>query len=266
MDLGLNNDVVVVTGGASGIGAAITRACIAEGARTVILSRLSPGVNEFMAEMRAAGAPCELLTMELESPETCHEAIDEINNRYGQIDALVNNAGVNDGIGLEHGDPDQFQASLRRNLLHCYSLAHYAVPLLKQSRGSIVNIASKVALTGQGNTSGYVAAKGALLGLTREWAAELVRYGIRVNAVIPAEVMTPAYEAWLSSLPDPRAAREHITAQIPLDHRMTRPEEIAAAVVFLLSPIQSAHTTGQHLIVDGGYVHLDRMLTAAPLF
>ena len=263
MNLGLSDSVIIVTGGASGIGEAITRSCLAEGARVVILSRISPGVEDFMTEMKDSRAACELLVRELEDPEACRLAVQYVAERYGKIDALVNNAGVNDGVGLESGDPDRFEASLRRNLLHCYALAHYALPWLKQSRGSIVNISSKVALTGQGNTSGYAAAKGAILGLTREWAVELLTHGIRVNAVIPAEVMTPAYETWLATLSNGRETLNSITAQVPLEGRMTKPSEIASTVVFLLSPVHSAHTTGQQIVVDGGYVHLDRMITAA---
>ncbi len=265
MDLGLQDRVIVVTGGASGIGEAITRACLAEGAQVVVLSRLSVGVNEFLAEMKAAEQRCDFIEVELAEPDACRQAIQHVRARYGRLDGLVNNAGTNDGVGLERGDPERFEASLRINLLHCYALAHYALPLLKESRGSIVNIASKVALTGQGNTSGYAAAKGALLGLTREWAAELLPCGVRVNAVVPAEVMTPAYGAWVGRMAEPEAAIEHIAAQIPLEHRMPRASEIAATVVFLLSPTQSSHTTGQQLVVDGGYVHLDRMLTVRPL-
>jgi len=264
MDLGLREKVIVVTGGASGIGEAITRACLAEGAKVLVVSRVSAGVEEFIAEMQAAHLPCELFVAELAETAQCRRAIEHVRERYGRLDGLVNNAGVNDGVGLEHGDPEAFHASLLQNLLHCYALAHYALPLLKESRGSIVGIGSKVAVTGQGGTSGYAAAKGAQLALTREWAAELLPYGIRVNAVVPAEVMTPAYKAWLAKVDDPDARLLSIVRQIPLDHRMTRPGEIAAAVVFLLSPIQSGHTTGQHLFVDGGYVHLDRILTVAP--
>jgi L-fucose dehydrogenase len=265
VELGLTNSVIVVSGGASGIGAAITRACLDEDARVVILSRVSAGVEEFLEELRSQGLPCEFLDVELEDPEQCRKAIEHVATSYGQLNGLVNNAGVNDGVGLETGDPQKFEASLRRNLLHCYSLAHYSLPLLKQSRGAIVSIGSKVALTGQGHTSGYAAAKGGILALTREWAAELLPYGIRVNAVMPAEVMTPAYQTWLKTLSNPDEKLAHISAQIPLGQRMTRPQEIASAVVFLLSPTQSSHTTGQQLVVDGGYVHLDRMLTAAPL-
>lgn len=262
MDLGLKDSVVLVTGGGSGIGAAITRACLAENAKVIVLSRVSTGVAEFMAAQK--NFACEFIEAELSDMNQCRSAIEHITKRYGRLDGLVNNAGMNDGVGLEHGTPEKFQASLLGNVMHTYALAHYALPMLKLSNGSIVTISSKVALTGQGGTSGYAAAKGAQLALTREWAAELLPYGIRVNAVLPAEVMTPLYESWLARQVDAEGALCRIRDQIPLKRRMTHAEEIAAAVVFLLSPTQSSHTTGQHLVIDGGYVHLDRMLTAKP--
>ncbi len=261
MDLGLKDKVIIVTGGGAGIGAGISRACLDEGARVVVLSRRSENVHEFMDEMGTKGARCELIEIHLEDIERCRQAIAEVEEKFGSIYGLVNNAGVNDGAGLESGSVEKFVQSLERNLIHNYALAHYALPALKRSQGAIVNISSKVALTGQGNTSGYAASKGAQLALTREWAAELLPYGIRVNAVLPAEVMTPLYRRWLDTLGDPEAKLKEITEKIPLGHRMTLASEIAAAVVFLLSPAQSGHTTGQHLIVDGGYVHLDRKLT-----
>jgi L-fucose dehydrogenase len=98
------------------------------------------------------------------------------------------------------------------------------------------------------------------MALTREWAAELLPYGIRVNTVIPAEVMTPLYRQWLDTFPDPEEKLQTILSKIPLEKRMTTAEEIAAMTVFLISS-KSAHTTGQHIFVDGGYVHLDRALT-----
>jgi L-fucose dehydrogenase len=262
LDLGLKDRVIAVTGGGAGIGRGISRACLAEGARVVILSHSSEHVQSFLAETERDRLPCELIAAELADSDQCRAAIEQIAGRYGRLDGLVNNAGRNDGVGLESGSPESFEASLRSNLLHYYSLAHFALPMLKAARGSIVNISSKVALTGQGNTSAYAAAKGAQLALTREWAAELIQYGIRVNAVLPAEVLTPLYESWVGRQSDPEATLKHITGQIPLENRMTTAAEIAAAVVFLLSPTQSGHTTAQHLVVDGGYVHLDRMLTA----
>jgi len=261
MDLELKDKLIVVTGGGAGIGAGISRACLAEGARVVVLGRRSENVQAFMAEMESTKAHCHLIEAHLEDTEQCRQAVTEIEERFGDVYGLVNNAGVNDGAGLENGTVERFIESLNKNLIHYYALAHFALGSLKRTQGAIVNISSKVALTGQGNTSGYAASKGAQLALTREWATELLPFNIRVNAVLPAEVMTPLYRRWLDTLGDPDAELKRITDKIPLGHRMTLSSEIAAATAFLLSPAQSGHTTGQHLIVDGGYVHLDRALT-----
>jgi L-fucose dehydrogenase len=260
MDLGLKGKVVIVTGGGAGIGEGISRACLAEGAKVVVCGRLSDQVKRLQAEMQQAGAACDFVEAHLADPEQCRAAVDWVRSTHGQIDGLVNNAGANDGVGLVSGSPERFLESLRQNLVHYYAMAHYALPLLKQSCGSIVNISSKVALTGQGGTSAYAAAKGAQLALTREWAAELLPAGIRVNCILPAEVMTPLYQRWIDAQPDPSATLEKIVSSIPLGRRMTTSAEIAAMTVFLLSPTQSGHTTGQNIVVDGGYTHLDRRL------
>jgi L-fucose dehydrogenase len=255
MDLQLSQKVVIVTGGAMGIGAAIVRAAAAEGAVPVVIDRCVEPCRALEAEVG-----CHSVIVELVHPENCRRAIEETLAKFGTIDALVNNAGVNDRVGLEHGSPEEYVASLQRNLLHYYNMAHYSIEALKKSRGAIVNIASKTAVTGQGETSGYASSKGAILALTREWAVELLPHGIRVNAVVPAEVMTQLYRNWLQAFPDPEAKLAGIVSRIPLGKRMTTPEEIASMVVFLLSP-KSGHITGQHIYVDGGYVHLDRALT-----
>ncbi|MGD0568595.1 MAG: SDR family oxidoreductase [Candidatus Sulfotelmatobacter sp.] len=264
MDLQLQGKIIVVTGGAKGIGAAIVRACAAEGAVPVIVDCDAPAGEALHSELQAAGASCGLITVDLTAPENCSQAVDQTLKTFGRnknkIDALVNNAGRNDKVGLERGSPAEYVASLNRNLVHYYSMAHYALPHLKKSRGAIVNIGSKTAVTGQGDTSGYASAKGAIMALTREWAAELLPYGVRVNTVIPAEVMTPLYRQWLATFPNPEEKLETILSKIPLEKRMTTAEEIAATVVFLISG-KSSHTTGQHIFVDGGYVHLDRALT-----
>lgn len=253
MDMGLSGRVVLVTGGSRGIGAAIVRTLAAERATPVVLDREAP-------DAPAGGAAAsDFLATELTDDAACRRAVERVIDRHGRIDGLVNNAGVNDRVGLEAGTA-AFVASLGRNLTHYYALAHLCLPHLRRSRGAIVNIASKVALTGQGGTSGYAAAKGAILALTREWAASLLEDGIRVNAVVPAEVMTPLYRRWLDSFADPQGMERHIVGKIPLGRRMTTADEIAATVVFLLSA-RASHTTGQWLSCDGGYVHLDRALT-----
>jgi L-fucose dehydrogenase len=260
MNLGLTDKVVLVTGGARGIGAAIVRACSAEGAIPVIVDLEGDDGRALQAEIRNAHGRCELIPVDLCASENCSHAVENTVKILGRMDALINNAGRNDKIGLESGSPAEYLGSLNRNVAHYYNMAHYALPHLKRSRGAIINIGSKTAVTGQGGTSGYASSKGAILALTREWAVELLPYGIRVNAVIPSEVMTPMYREWLGTFPNPEQKLREIAFKIPLDKRMTKAEEIAAMVIFLISP-QSGHTTGQHIFVDGGYVHLDRALT-----
>lgn len=257
MDLGLQDKVVLVTGGGAGIGGAISRALAAEGAVPVILARRMPEA-QVVRDLTALQPAATVLLADLAQDADCARAVAQARSRFGRIDGLVNNAGANDGVGLDAG-PAAFRASLDRNLTHYYTLAHLCLDDLKAARGAIVNIASKTALTGQGATSAYVAAKAAQLGLTREWAAALAPHGVRVNAVIPAEVMTPMYRAWLDGFDDPAGQEARIAARIPLGQRMTTADEIAATVVFLLSD-KAGHTTGQWLFVDGGYVHLDRAL------
>ena len=260
MDLELKDRVVIVTGGAKGIGAAIVRACAAEGAIPVIVGRDAQAGKQLQSELQNSGARCGLITVDLATAESCSQSVDQTLQAFGRIDALVSNAGRNDKVGLESGSVDEYVASLSRNLVHYYGMAHYALPHLKRSRGAIINIGSKTAVTGQGSTSGYASSKGAIMALTREWAAELLPYGIRVNTVIPAEVMTPLYRQWLDTFPNPEEKLKTILTKIPFEQRMTTSEEIASMVVFLISA-KSSHTTGQHLFVDGGYVHLDRALT-----
>jgi L-fucose dehydrogenase len=257
MDLHLQDKVVLVTGGGSGIGAALGRQLAHEGAVPVVLDRqaLDAALEQ---ELRALQPRFGFFQLDLADEPACREAVAQVLQRFGGIDGLVNNAGVNDGVGLEAGAA-AFRRSLEANLVHCYLMAHLCVESLAQRRGAIVNISSKTAITGQGGTSGYVAAKAGLLGLTREWAAALAPQGVRVNAVLPAEVMTPMYRRWLAARADPEAALRDITQRIPLGHRMTTDQEIADLVVFLLSD-RSSHTTGQWLHPDGGYVHLDRAL------
>ncbi len=257
MNLNLNEKVIVVTGGASGIGEGIVSQLALEGAIPVIVGRHEHENQLALEKLEATGGFGHFVTAELSDPEQCKMAVDNIMNRFGRIHGLVNNAGFNDGVSLENGDYESFMKSLQNNLVHYYLMAKYCLPALKESKGAIVNITSKTAETGQGGTSAYAAANGGRNALTREWAVELLPYYIRVNAVVVAECYTPMYEFWLNSLENPEEKKKEIESRIPLGHRMTTKEEIANTVVFLLSS-RSSHTTGQLIHVDGGYVHLDR--------
>ena len=259
MDLQLKDKVIIVTGGAKGIGEGIVRVLANEGAITVIVGRNENDNLKLVNELSSDIVEVFQVVAELSNPEENERAVKEVIKKYGRIDALVNNAGQNDGVGLENGSYQKFMESLHKNLVHYYLMAHFALPELKKHKGSIVNITSKTAETGQGDTSAYAASNGGRNALTREWAVELLPYGIRVNAIVVAECWTPQYAKWIQTLPDAQKKLKEIEAKIPLGNRMTTPEEIANMTAFLLSE-RSSHTTGQLIHVDGGYVHLDRAL------
>lgn len=259
MNLQLNDKVIIVTGGAKGIGFGICKVLADEGAIPLIIGRNEGDNKAAVKEIIESGGQAKYFTAELTKPEECERAVKQIVAECGRIDGIVNNAGVNDSVGLESGNYEAFISSLHKNLVHYYLIVKHALPELKKSKGAIVNISSKTAETGQGNTSAYAASNGGRNALTREWAVELLKYGIRVNAVIVAESYTPLYEKWIKTFDKPEEKLKQITDKIPLGKRMTTTEEIANMVAFLLSE-KSSHTTGQLIYVDGGYVHLDRAL------
>lgn len=260
MDLKLKDKVVLITGGAGiegSIGQTIVTALAAEGAVPVIMDRNNRGFG-YAETLQKKGINARFYKTDLAKPSEIEISIKQMTEDYGRLDAIINNVGVNDGAGLDAPE-DAFIQSLYLNLVSYYMVVKYALPLLKESRGNILNIGSKVALTGQGGTSGYAAAKGGVLGLTREWAVDLIKERIRCNALIIAESLTPAYRDWLETLENGEAKLKEIESKIPLESRTTTPQEIANTVLFLISEL-SSHTTGQFVFVDGGYVHLDRAL------
>src|SRR5690348_16732356 len=194
MNLLLKDKVIIVTGGARGIGFGIVDVLAKEGAIPVIIGRDEADNLSALDKIKKAGANGFQITAELSKPDECRKAVDVTLKQFGKIEGLVNNAGVNDGVGLEYGSYERFMESLHNNLVHYYLMAHFALPSLKQTKGSIVNIGSKTAETGQGNTSAYAASNGGRNALTREWAVELLKYGIRVNEVVVTEGYTSLYE------------------------------------------------------------------------
>ena len=248
MDTGLRGRVIVVTGGETRVGEAVARACVAEGARVALIGRRSGRVSEIAEEIRGARSQdCVGMEAQLEEPESCRDIISQVEARFGELFGLVNIAAV-DGKGDEPGSLEAFRESLWRHLVPTYALAHCALPLLKRAEGTIVNICWPTPCpANSGRASEYAAQKGGHLALTREWAAELLRSNIRVNAVVPSDGTR------LGQLPKTAPG-----GAVP--EQDNGPEEdgehkglavgIAGAAVFLLSPRQSGHTTGQFLVVD----------------
>ncbi|MGB0294220.1 MAG: SDR family oxidoreductase [Flavobacteriaceae bacterium] len=259
MDLQLTDKIIVVTGGDKGIGRAIAQVLAQEGALPFIISRKEKDCQSCIAAIESGGGRADYAIAELTDRTQCKDAIEKLRQRYGRIDGVVNNAGVNDGVSLKLGSYTEFLSSIEKNVGHYFNMVQLCLEDLKTSKGAIVNISSKVAETGQGGTSGYAAANGARNALTREWAVDLLQDGIRVNAVVVAESYTPLYQRWIESFENPELKKNEIESKIPLGQRMTTPEEIASTVCFLLSS-KSSHTTGQIIHVDGGYTHLDRSI------
>ncbi|MFI0430337.1 SDR family oxidoreductase [Mariniflexile sp. HMF6888] len=260
MDLHLKDKVVVVTGAAGikgSIGETIVQSLANEGAIPVIVCRNDRGYG-YEKELQERGIDALFVKTDLTQPDQIEAAVKAIAEKYGRIDALINNVGVNDGVGFD-ASIDDFMWSLKLNLVSFFAMTKYCLPYIKKSKGNILNIGSKVGMTGQGGTSGYAASKGGVLGLTREWAVDLIKDKIRVNALIISESWTPAYDNWIKTLDNGEEKLKAIVKKIPLENRMTTPEEIADACLFTISD-RSSHTTGQYIIVDGGYVHLDRSL------
>ena len=253
MDLGLRDKIVLVTGGAKGIGAATVKAFLAEDCKVVIVDR-DTEAGPVLA--KSSGSKASFVEADLTNLKSCKQAVEQTVSWFGGLDVLVNNAGFNDGLGLETS-PEDFMTSVKNNLLHVYAMTHYALPQIRKGPGCILNLGSKVSVTGQGQTSAYAAAKGAISALTREWAVALAPDKIRVNCVIPAECLTDQYEQFFQSQTDPDAAKKAIADLVPFAQRLTTPEEIAQTIVFLASEC-SSHTTGQLVYVDGGYTHFDR--------
>jgi L-fucose dehydrogenase len=260
MDLKLKDKIIVVTGAAGirgSIGETIVQHLAVEGAIPVIVCRNDRGFG-YENELQEKGIDALFVKTDLSDAIQIEAAVKKIEAKYGKIDALINNVGVNDGVGLD-ASIDDFMYSLKLNMVSYFAMTKFCLPMLKKTKGNILNIGSKVALTGQGGTSGYAASKGGVFGLTREWAVDLIKFGIRSNAIVIAESWTPAYDAWIKSLENGEEKLKAIVKKIPLENRMTMPAEIADQCLFTISE-KSSHTTGQFITVDGGYIHLDRSL------
>ncbi len=249
----LKDKVCLITGGAAGIGKATALKFTAEGAKTVICD-----VNEEagQATVAALGPDAAFYKVNVADRQAVQAWVDDVAARYGRIDVLVNNAGIvrdnqlvrwKDGQLVKQMPEADFDLVVAVNLKGVFNCAQAVAPyMIKQGSGVILNASSVVGLDGNFGQTNYVATKAGVIGMTRVWARELGRYGIRVNAVAPGFTATEI----LSSMPE--KIIEGMVARTPLG-RMGQPEDIANAYLFLASD-EASFITGAVLRVDGGLV------------
>jgi NAD(P)-dependent dehydrogenase (short-subunit alcohol dehydrogenase family) len=245
----LAGKVAIVTGGTEGIGAAVSRAFRAEGARLVVVARREEPGRLLVEEL---GSECvRFLASDVGEEATSTAAVEAALESFGKLDVLVNNAAldfVREIFDTERADLERVFAA---NFFGAFAMLRECGRAMREGGGSIVNITSRNASVGVPSMGAYAAAKGALLSLTRIAAIEWAGYGIRVNAVAPGLTDTPLIRAWIEGQPDPAGFEAQLVGSVPLG-RLARPEDVAQAVVYLASD-ESAHVTGASIPVDGGY-------------
>ncbi|GLX68811.1 SDR family NAD(P)-dependent oxidoreductase [Paenibacillus glycanilyticus] len=250
-----NEKVVIVTGGGSGIGETSARLFAAEGASVVIADwneedgqRVAASLNaEFPSKMMPRAVA---LKTDVSREEDSVALMEYTMQTFGRLDVLFNNAAVIHPKPIEEITEHNFDRLMAVNLKGVYLTIKHAIPLLRRTKGSIVNMASLGGIVGQRNNPIYAASKGGLIALTKSLALDFAPDGVRVNCVCPAGVSTPLLEAWTMEQPDPAAAAKSLADMHPLGRPAT-PEEVAQSVLYLASE-HASFVTGVALPVEGG--------------
>ncbi len=246
----LDNKIAIVTGAAKGIGLGCARVLGEAGAAVALVDIDQAAAQKAVEELRAEGVQVEAFMTDVSRSDQVNQMVAAAVKSFGQIDIVVNNAGVHDSKGVEQATEADWDRIINTNLKSVFLVTKAALPYLKTTQGSIVNMSSMAGVVGQNSAGAYAASKGGMIAMTKNMALDFAPYGIRVNAVCPGWVETPLVNVWFELQPDERAAREYIYSIHPLG-RISSPEEIGRAVLFLTSA-QSSFVTGVILPVDGG--------------
>lgn len=244
--------VVIVTGGGKGIGAGCAAVFCQEGARVAILDRDATAGTATASQLTAAGpGTAESFPCDVAEPTAFRKIIDDVAAKWGRIDCLINNAGIHPpATTIDDTSLDMVDAVMRVNYLSTFAGAKFAVPYLRKTKGTIVNISSMTAVLGQDRSSAYASSKAAQVGLTKSLAIELGPQGIRVNAILPSNIDTPLMHEWAATLDDPQSALARVAA-LQVFGRMGTPEEIGRIALFLATE-DSSFITGQAIEAEGG--------------
>lgn len=247
----LKDKVAVITGGSKGIGLGCARVFAKYGCKVVLAARGEKAGRAAEQELVAAGHDATFMPTDVSKPSDVQAMIEAAVLRYGRLDCIVNNAGWHPpAMTIDLTSVEDFEALLRLNLVSTFAGCKFAVPHLRKTHGSIINMSSEVGLIGQAAAPSYVSTKAGQVGLTRALALDLAPEGIRVNAVCPAGVMTPLMEQWADTQYDPAAALKMVDSWHPVG-RMATIEEIGEVCAFLASD-EASFITGQAICPDGG--------------
>jgi len=248
MDKSFEGQVALVTGGSSGIGAAVALRLAQAGAKVVITGRHEATLRDVAA--RHAGI--SYVVADVARPEDVVRSIEEVRRRHGRLDALINNAGVLEIVPLADASPEHVRRTWATNVDGLIETTRAALPLLRASKGAIVNLSTIIADQPFANMSVYCASKAAVLALTRSWAQELAPEGIRVNAVSPGPIETPMFSAEKLGITAPALEQlaSSVLGLVPLK-RFGKPEEVAQVIAFLASSA-SSYVNGAQYTVGGG--------------
>lgn len=251
-DMRFQDRVVIVTGGAQGIGAGCAAVFCREGAKVGILDRNLDAARQTADRLTQVGPGAAIAVgCDVSRHAELRQAIDQIAGEFDRIDCLINNAGVHPpATSIDDTSVEMVEDLLRVNFLSTFCGAKYALPHLRKTRGTIINISSMTAVLGQDQSSAYASTKAAQVGLTKALAVELGREGIRVNAILPSNIDTPLMREWAATLDDPESALERV-ARLQVFGRMGTPEEIGTIALFLATD-DSSFLTGQAIEAEGG--------------